>query len=207
MSRAICICNLLETKGTVKGNGFKEEESSNAADNIKKKNRKLLGISAKKDGWILRNSAHSIYKTVLAYQLIVSILILPTKRQKTIKVWQTIHLSDILTHFFCCWCHQPFRLGLVALAWWPDMSWRNVLIMAWMVILQQRNDYKWQSISTAPSPVANRVSHDRTRAQPNESATRFAYRNLNWKFQLSRRVVLRHKRREKKKKTKAKICE
>jgi hypothetical protein len=36
MSRAICICNLLETKGTVKGNGFKEEESSNAADNIKK---------------------------------------------------------------------------------------------------------------------------------------------------------------------------
>jgi hypothetical protein len=79
----------LETKGTVKGNGFKEEESSNTADNIKKKkkkNRKLLGISAKKDGWILRNSAHSIYKTVLANQLIVSILILPTKRQKTIKV-------------------------------------------------------------------------------------------------------------------------
>jgi hypothetical protein len=74
-----------------------------------------------------------------------------------------------------------------------------------MVILQQqRNDYKWQSISTAPSPVANRVSHDRTRTQPNESATRFAYRNLNWKFQLSRRVVLRHKSR---KKTKAKISE
>jgi len=109
--------------------------------------------------------AHPIW-TAIVYKLIVSLKPRKTSKKKNDKISQN-PLSWRTNPLLSCWCsHQPFSwtycAGVMTGHELAFLFLSRSALMAWRRILCQRSCCMGQNISTAPSTVANGVSHDRT---------------------------------------------